>query len=548
MSPYPRLFSEWTIRNTTVANRVVFAPTCPTWVADPLEGVFTDQAVAYYEERAKAGCGLIIIGGTIIHREALYSEFNFPGLWNDEQVEGFAKVAEAVHRHGCKLATQLLHVGLRATPVLKKDPAYDPDAEWYLVAPSQVPPGEYPNAPMPKELEEHEIEELLDAFAEAAGARSRPASTASSSTCRTATCRGSSCRRSTTTARIGWGGSYENRLRFPLEALHRIRAASGRSPSSAIASTRRRSGPATSSSRTSSASSGDLEAQGRRRLRQPLGGVHHSYIHTPMTYEPGWERGYTKAVKEVSTKPVLLVGRITNPEIAEEILEAGEADAILLARQLFADAEWAKKAMEGQAEDIRRCVAANYCWRSVIRGGRVQCVYNPEVGRERQWGAGTLVQARRSEAGARPRRGARRPRATPASRLPAGTTSLVLEREAEVGGHVRWQSLLPGRAEYGQIAAWLRRQAEGNGARLRLGEEVTAESLDTRARGGAARSRRRRDRLDAIAATAGRARRHSRCPAGRPATASRGTRSRPAPSRRRAPSSCSTTSRTPSPP
>ena len=85
MSPYPRLFSEWTIRNTTVANRVVFAPTCPTWVADPLEGVFTDQAVAYYEERAKAGCGLIIIGGTIINREALYSEFNFPGLWNDEQ-------------------------------------------------------------------------------------------------------------------------------------------------------------------------------------------------------------------------------------------------------------------------------------------------------------------------------------------------------------------------------------------------------------------------------------------------------------------------------
>ena len=70
MSPYPRLFSEWTIRNTTVANRVVFAPTCPTWVADPLEGVFTDQAVAYYEERAKAGCGLIINGGTIIHRES----------------------------------------------------------------------------------------------------------------------------------------------------------------------------------------------------------------------------------------------------------------------------------------------------------------------------------------------------------------------------------------------------------------------------------------------------------------------------------------------
>src|SRR6266571_430657 len=118
---YPLLFSEWRIRNATIPNRIVFAPTCPTWVVHSYDGIFTDQAVAYYEERAKGGCGLIIIGGTIIHREALYSEFNFPGLWNDEQVEGLAKVADAVHRHGCLLACQLLHPGLRATAVLKKE-------------------------------------------------------------------------------------------------------------------------------------------------------------------------------------------------------------------------------------------------------------------------------------------------------------------------------------------------------------------------------------------------------------------------------------------
>ena len=478
MSPYPRLFSEWTIRNTTVANRVVFAPTCPTWVADPLEGVFTDQAVAYYEERAKAGCGLIIIGGTIIHREALYSEFNFPGLWNDEQVEGFAKVAEAVHRHGCKLATQLLHVGLRATPVLKKDPAYDHDADWYLVAPSQVPPGEYPNAPMPKELEEHEIEELLDAFAEAG----RRAIAAGLDGVEFHMSHGylpwqflSPLYNHRTD---GWGGSYENRLRFPLEALHRIRAAIGEEPFLGYRINSTSFWPGDLELEDVKRIVGDLEAQADVDYVNLSAGVHHSYIHTPMTYEPGWERGYTKAVKEVSTKPVLLVGRITNPEIAEEILEAGEADAILLARQYFADAEWAKKAMEGKAEDIRRCVAANYCWRSVIRGGRVQCVYNPEVGRERQWGAGTLVQA------ADPKRvlvlGAG-PAGLELARVAAarGHDVLVLEREAEVGGHVRWQSLLPGRAEYFQIAAWLRRQAEGNGASLRLGEEVSAESLDT---------------------------------------------------------------------
>src|ERR1700693_6139978 len=111
-----------------------------------------------------------------------------------------------------------------------------------------------------------------------------------------------------------------------------------------------------------------------------------------MTYTGGWEREYTRAVKEVTEKPVLLVGRITTPEVAEELLAAGDADAILLARQMFADPEWALKAREGRPEDIRRCVAANYCWRSVIRGGKVQCVYNPTVGREAIWGAGTLQQ------------------------------------------------------------------------------------------------------------------------------------------------------------
>jgi 2,4-dienoyl-CoA reductase-like NADH-dependent reductase (Old Yellow Enzyme family)/thioredoxin reductase len=477
VTQYPRLFSPWQVRNTTIPNRVVFAPTCPTWVADPYEGVFTDQAVSYYEERAKGGCGLIIIGGTIIHREALYSEFNFPGLWNDEQVAGLARVAEAVHRHGCKLATQLLHVGLRAMPVLKKDPAYDFDAEWYMVAPSQVPPGEYPNAPMPKELEEHEIEDILQAY-QSAAARAIAAGLD-----------GVEFHMSHgylpwqflsplyNHRQDRWGGSYENRLQFPLEAMRRIRSGIGDEPFLGYRINSTSFWPGDLELDDVKRIVSDLEAQGDVDYVNLSAGVHHSFIHTPMTYEPGWERGYTKAVKDVSSKPVLLVGRITHPKIAEEILAADEADAILLARQLFADAEWGRKAQEGREEDIRRCVAANYCWRSVIRGGRVQCIYNPEVGRERHWGAGTLVDApERKKAlviGAGPA-GLEYARVAAAR----GHQIVVLEREHEVGGHVRWYSLLPGRKEFGQIATWLHRQAQANGASIRTGEEVTAESID----------------------------------------------------------------------
>src|SRR5262249_39285483 len=120
-------------------------------------------------------------------------------------------------------------------------------------------------------------------------------------------------------------------------------------------------------------------------------GVHHAFIHTPMEFEPGWEKAYARSIREVSSKPVLLVGRITTPDVAERLLAEGHGDAICLARQLFTDPDWVVKAAEGRADDIRRCVAANYCWKSVSRGGRVQCVYNPELGREEIWGNGSLV-------------------------------------------------------------------------------------------------------------------------------------------------------------
>jgi 2,4-dienoyl-CoA reductase-like NADH-dependent reductase (Old Yellow Enzyme family) len=522
--PYPHLFSEWQIRNTTLANRVVFAPTCPTWVANPYEGTFTDQAVAYYEERAKGGCGLIIIGGTVIHPSAMYSPFLFPGLWDDRQIDGLAKVADAVHEHGCKLACQLLHVGLRASAVLKTDPAYDFDASWYMVAPSQVPPGEYPNAPMPKELEDHEIEEILGWYESAA-------------------------RRAIAAGLDGvefhmshgylpwqflsplynhrqdrWGGSYENRLRFPVEAMKRIRAAIGDEPFIGY--------------RINSTSfwPGDLELEDIQRIVGDLerecdvdfvdlsAGVHHSYIHTPMTYEDGWEREYTRAVKKVSTKPVLLVGRITRPEIAEELLESGDADAILLARQMFADAEWAVKAREGKEDDIRRCVAAKYCWRAVIRGGRVQCIYNPTVGRERQWGAGTLD-----------RPGGKRvlvvgagPAGLEYARVAAarGHEVVVLEREDEVGGHVRSFSKLPGRAPFYGIAQCSRRRQAGTARR----SGCRPNSAPTTTSGSSTTSWSRR--ALATRQTASRARRLVRCRGTRRVAVFRGTPWRSGRSRR----------------
>jgi 2,4-dienoyl-CoA reductase-like NADH-dependent reductase (Old Yellow Enzyme family)/thioredoxin reductase len=476
---YRHLFSPLRIRNTTLPNRVVFGPVCPTWVRSPHEGIFTEQAVAYYEERAKTGLGMIILGGHLINKDTIYTPLGFPGLWNDAQLEGLANVARAVKRHGCALAVQLLHLGLRSpTPFLKTDPARDPDEyNPYMLAPSQVPAGEIPGGPTPKELEEHEIEYILQCYEDAA----RRAISAGLDGIEFHVAHGYlpwqflSPFYNHRTDR--WGGSYENRLRFSIEAMRRIRKRIGDRPFLGY--------------RINSTSfwQGDLEIEDVKRIHADFerqtdidyvsvsAGVHHSWIHTPMTFEQGWEREYTRAIKTVAKKPVLLVGRVSHPSVADEIVGSGDADAILLARQMIADEQWMTKVKEGRPNDIRRCVAANYCWRAVIRGSRVQCAYNPVVGREKAWGASSMRKV------SSPKRvlviGAG-PAGLEYARVAAarGNEVVVYEREREVGGHVRAYGALPNRAQYGTIATWLAEQAIGNGATIKTATAITAENID----------------------------------------------------------------------
>ena len=476
---YRHLFSPLRIRNTTLPNRVVFGPVCPTWVRSPHEGIFTEQAVAYYEERAKTGLGMIILGGHLINKDTIYTPLGFPGLWNDAQLEGLANVARAVKRHGCALAVQLLHLGLRSpTPFLKTDPARDPDEyNPYMLAPSQVPAGEIPGGPTPKELEEHEIEYILQCYEDAA----RRAISAGLDGIEFHIAHGYlpwqflSPFYNKRTDR--WGGSYENRLRFSIEAMRRIRKRIGDRPFLGY--------------RINSTSfwEGDLEIEDIKRIHADFerqtdidyvsvsAGVHHSWIHTPMTFEQGWEREYTRAIKTVAKKPVLLVGRVSDPAVADELLGSGDADAILLARQMIADEQWMTKVKEGRPNDIRRCVAANYCWRAVIRGSRVQCAYNPVVGRESVWGASSM---RKVSSPKRVLVIGGGPAGLEYARVAAarGNAVVVYEREREVGGHVRAYGALPNRQQYGTITTWLAEQAAGNGATIKTASPVTAENID----------------------------------------------------------------------
>jgi 2,4-dienoyl-CoA reductase-like NADH-dependent reductase (Old Yellow Enzyme family) len=471
---YPRLFSPWQLRNHVVRNRIVFPPTCPTWVDG---GTLTQMATDYYEERAKHDVGLIIIGATHVHPSSLAAPLLTPQLFNDDNVEPLRAIADAVHRHGSKLAIQLWHSGMRGFPFPKQDPGFDPDATWYTVSPSQIPLGEFPGGGAPKELTDAEIREIIDAYATAAERAVRAGLDGVEYHMSHGYLAWQFLSPLYNHRTDEWGGSPEKRMRFPIECLRAIREAIGdaRFLGYRINST--------------SFWPGDLELPDVQRIVAELepavdidyvnvsAGVHHAFIHTPMEFEPGWEKGYASAIKQVSSKPVLLVGRITTPEVAEELLAAEQGDAICVARQMFADPEWGAKARQGRSQDIRRCVAANLCWRKASTGQRVQCVYNPTMGREGRWGAGTLTPV------PSPRRvlvlgGG--PAGLECARVAAarGHVVTVLEREAQTGGHARLQALLPSREEYGRIGTWLTEQAAANGATIQTGADVTADTLD----------------------------------------------------------------------
>lgn len=471
---YPKLFSPWQLRGGEIKNRIVFPPTCPTWVD---RGVLTQMATDYYEERAKHDVGLIIIGATHVHPSSLAAPLLTPQLFNDDNVEPLRAIADAVHAHGTKLAIQLWHSGMRGFPSPKQDPGFDLDATWHTVSPSQIPLGEFPGGGVPKELTDAEIVELVGAFANAAERAIRAGLDGVEYHLSHGYLAWQFLSPLYNKRTDRWGGSHENRMRFAVECMKAIREAIGSEPFMGY--------------RINSTSfwPGDLELEDVKRIVADLeqhvdhdyvsvsAGVHHAFIHTPMEFEAGWEKGYARGVKDVSSKPVFLVGRITTPQDAEMLLQEEQGDAICLARQMFADPEWGTKAREGRSEDIRRCVAANMCWRKASTGQRVQCVYNPTMGREGQWGAGTLPKV------ADPKRvlivgGG--PAGLECARVASarGHEVTLFEREPETGGHVRLQSLLPSRGEYGRIGRWLTEQAVKNGTLLRTGVSVEKDGLD----------------------------------------------------------------------
>jgi len=470
MAPeFRHLFTPLRVGGLTLKNRIFSTGHAEAMAEDGKPG---PHLRAYHEAKARGGAGLTIVGGsTSVHPSSPASAWNMVANHDDSVIPGYRSLADAVHRHGCRVMSQLTHMGRRSQS--------DVEGWHVLLAPSQIP--EKVHREVPHEIEPEQITMLVRAFGDA------------TRRCREGGLDGvelsfahnhlvdqfwSPLFNQRTDE---YGGSLENRMRFGFEVLREIRRQVG---SDWVVGARISGDEMTAGGLTAA----DMAEIARRLATSGLvdflsiiGGAAHTLplqaLAVPNMASPhGIYVPLAAAIKAaVATMPIFHAGRIVDPIHAEQILADGSIDLVGMTRALIADPDLPRKAIEGRLDDVRLCVGANEgCIDRIYQGKPVTCVQNPGAGRETE--LAELVPT------ASPRRvvvvGAG-PAGLEAARVAAlrGHRVVLLEREAEVGGQVLLAARGPARAEYAGILRFLARQVEKLTIDCRLRVEASVDTV-----------------------------------------------------------------------
>jgi 2,4-dienoyl-CoA reductase-like NADH-dependent reductase (Old Yellow Enzyme family) len=346
------LFQPLTLRDVTIPNRVWMAPMCQ-YSAEP-EGPGTgapnDWHFAHLAARATGGTGLILTEATAVSPEGRISPYDL-GIWNDTQVEAFRRITRFLVSQGSVPGIQLAHAGRKASTdrTWKGGAPLGPDAHgWQPLGPSAVPFAE--GHPVPTELTVDQIREIVGQFADAA----RRALAAGFEVAEVHGAHGylineflspHSNRRTD-----AYGGSYENRTRFALEVVDAVREVWPQDKPlffriSATDWLEEDGWTADDTVRFAD----DLRAHGVDLLDVSTGG-NASGVRIPTG--PGYQVPFAARVKNETSLPVAAVGMITEAEQAEKILANGDADAVLLGRELLRNPSWARHAARELGGDV----------------------------------------------------------------------------------------------------------------------------------------------------------------------------------------------------
>jgi 2,4-dienoyl-CoA reductase (NADPH2) len=452
---YPHLLAPLDLGFTTLPNRVLMG-SMHTGLEDRAEDY--PRLAAYFAERARGGVGLIVTGG-IAPNMAGWAKPFAGKLTNSREVARHRLVTSAVHAEGGKVCMQILHTGRYA---------YHP----LSVAPSRM---KAPISPFtPRALTRFGISRQISAFA-------RCAQLAQEAGYDGVEVMGSEgyfinqfIAARTNRRNDEWGGSYENRIRLPLEILRRVRKSVG---NGFIIIYR-----LSMLDLVEGGSSWDeivrlakaVEAAGATIINTGIG-WHEARVPTIATMVPRAAFTWvTRRLKGEVSIPLVTSNRINDPAVAESVLAAGDADMVSMARPLLADAEFVKKAAEGRADEINTCIACNQaCLDHVFEQKVASCLVNPRASHETELVYVPTNHRRRvAVVGAGPA-------GLACATIAAGRGHEVtlFEAAAEIGGQFNMAKRIPGKEEFQETLRYFGRQIEIQGVQLRLGIRVTAAQL-----------------------------------------------------------------------
>ncbi len=454
MTAYPHMLAPLDLGFTTLKNRVLMGS-----MHTGLEETGDWNRVAeFYAARARGGVSLMVTGGIGPNLEGSV----LPGaamMTKDKDVANHSIVTDRVHQAGGKIAMQILHAGRYA---------YGPKC----VAPSPV---KSPISPFPpNELDEEGIEKQISDIVNAATLAQKAGYDGVEIMGSEGYFLNQFLVTHTNKRTDRWGGSYENRMRLPIDVVRRVREAVGTDFIIIYRLSMIDLVPNGSTHDEVVQLAQEIEKAGATIINTGIG-WHEARIPTIATSVPRAAFAWvTKKLMGKVSIPVITSNRINTPEVAEEVLATGCADMVSLARPMLADADFVAKAVAGDAAKIAPCIACNQACLDHTFGGKLtSCLVNPRACHETELVIGEADTAKKvAIVGAGPAG-----LSTAMTAAQRGHDVTLFDRADEIGGQLNMAKQVPGKEEFWGLVDWYRTMMTDLGVKVVLGREVGADDL-----------------------------------------------------------------------
>lgn len=458
-----KIFEPFTINQTTFKNRLVVSAMDSSYCRDG--GYASKKFIAYHERKARGGFGLIITEDICITPEAAASN-NLAGLWKDEQIASFKELTDRVHAQGAKMFAQIYHAGRETSSAV---------TGVRCVAPSAIKDPTIGETP--RELTVEEIKDLVKAFGDCA----RRAQLAGFDGVEIHGAHGYLIEQFLSTFSNHrcdeYGGTIQNRCRFMVEIVEDIREKCGRAFPIQLRLTANEYLPGGLAIEEAKVVARIAEEAGVDSINVSQGAYGSLYAVLPpsCTARAAFIDNAYEIKKAVSI-PVLGVGKINDPFVAESVIASGKADACCMGRASLADPDMPRKAAAGKYDDILRCVGClQGCIGENNRGNFVRCMVNPLTGMETEYDLSPVAEPKHivviggGVAGCE----------AAIAAAQRGHKVTLLEKTGTLGGQFIVASVPVGKGDFSSFIVWQKHTLKKLGVDVRLNTEADRELVDS---------------------------------------------------------------------